>query len=101
MYQRTFAAMKDSPYFLKNEDEMLPSVFDVPTIKDVTDRYHQCTEITIPMHVNTSNRLAYLSFFNTKEELSLVVCCKISSLKHSVTFKKIPFNMLFFPSYIA
>lgn len=62
VYQRTFAAMKDSPYFLKNEDEMLPSVFDVPTIKDVTDRYHQCTEITIPMHVNTSNRLAYLSF---------------------------------------
>lgn len=57
VYQRTFAAMKDSPYFLKNEDEMLPSVFDVPTIKDVTDRYHQCTEITIPMHVNTSNSL--------------------------------------------
>ena len=101
VYQRTFAAMKDSPYFLKNEDEMLPSVFDVPTIKDVTDRYHQCTEITIPMHVNTSNRLAYLSFFNTKEELSPVAWGKISSWKHSVTFKKIPFNMLFFPSYIA
>ena len=70
-------------------------------LSPITEKIPPITEITIPMHVNTSNRLAYLSFFNTKEELSPVAWGKISSWKHSVTFKKIPFNMLFFPSYIA
>ena len=101
VYQRTFGVMKDSPYFLKNETEMLPSVFDTPTIKDVTERYHTCIEITLPMNIHTSNNLAYLSFFNTQGELSPVAWGKVSHWRHRVTFRKVPVNMLFFPSYMS
>ena len=80
---------------------MLPSVFDTPTIKDVTERYHTCIEITLPMNIHTSNNLAYLSFFNTQGELSPVAWGKVSHWRHRVTFRKVPVNMLFFPSYMS
>ena len=101
VYQSTFAVMKDSPYFLKNKNEILPSSFDIPTIKDVTERYHQCTEITLPISVNTSNKLAYLSFFNTQGKLVPVAWGKIHHWRQTVTFTQVPVNMLFFPSYMA
>ena len=33
VYQKTFAAMKDTPYFLRNKDEIIPAPFDVPHYK--------------------------------------------------------------------
>lgn len=101
VYQRTFGAMKNSPYFLKNENEIVPSVFDVATIKDVTDRYHLCQNLTLPMKTNLSNNLAYLSFFNMEGELTPVAWGEIDKRKCSITFFHVPINILFFPSYLS
>lgn len=101
VYQKTFGIMKDSPYFLRNEDEILPSVFDTPTIKDVTERYHLCMEITLPINISTSHNLAYLSFFNTEGVLAPVAWGKINHWRNTVTYSKVPVNMLFFPSYMS
>lgn len=100
VYQKTFAAMKDTPYFLKNKDEIIPAPFDVPTIKDVTDRYHLCTELTLPINISVNRNITYLAFFNTTGELTPVGWGKINKRKKIAVFKKVPVNILFFPCYI-
>lgn len=100
VYQRTFAAIKDTPYFLKNKDEIIPAPFNIPTIKDVTDRYHPCTELTLSINTPTNNNIAYLAFFNTSGEFTPVGWGKINKKKGVAIFKKVPTNILFFPCYI-
>lgn len=101
VYQRTFSAIKSSPYFLKNEVEIIPSYCDVATIKDVTERYHLCRTVVLPISCNSSNNLAYLSFFHTKQTFNPVAWGKIDKRKHQVTFEKVPVNQLFFPTYMT
>lgn len=100
VYQKTFAAMKDTPYFLRNKDEIIPAPFDVPTIKDVTDRYHSCTELALSINTPTNNNIAYLAFFNTSGEFIPVGWGKINKRKGVALFQKVPINILFFPCYI-
>ena len=100
VYQRSYSAIKTSPYFLKNKDEAVPSCFEVATIKDVTERYHTCGTVTLPIACNKQNNLAYLSFFHTKQLLNPVAWGKIDK-KHHVRFEQVPLNMLFFPTYIT
>lgn len=101
VFQRTFGTIENSPYFLKNKGEIVPSYFDVATIKDVTERYHLCKALTIPIKCNSPNNLAYLSFFNTKENLMPVAWGEVNKCKRSVTFLQVPVNMLFFPTYMS
>lgn len=101
VFQRTFGAMKDSPYFLKNTEEIVPSVFDIATIKDVTSRYHQCQSLTLPFQNSASVNLAYLSFFNTQGEFTPVAWGRVDKHNQSVTFDQVPLNILFFPSYMS
>ena len=101
VYQKTFSAMKNTPYFLKSPNEPIPSYFDIATIKDVTERYHTCTTLILPFNENTSNNIAYLSFFNTEKELTPVAWGEINKNKHTVTFYQVPINIVFFPSYLS
>ncbi|WP_455586330.1 hypothetical protein [Bacteroides sp.] len=101
VYQRTFSALKDTPYFLKEKHEYVPSPLNIPTIKDVTDRYHSCITLTLPITENIPNNLAYLAFFNTEKEIAAVAWGKIDKRRHIVTFKQVPINMLFFPVYTS
>ena len=101
VYQRTYSAIKASPYFLKKQDEAIPSLFDAATIKDVTERYHTCSTVTLRMECGTSNNLAYLSFFHTQQLLNPVAWGEIDKKKQSVAFEQVPVNMLFFPTYMA
>lgn len=101
VYQRTFGARKDTPYFLKNKNEKVPAYFDIATIKDVTERYHPCVTLTLALVDDIPNNLAYLSFFNSKSVFVPVAWGKINKRSHSVTFSQVPVNMLFFPSYMS
>lgn len=101
VYQKTFGAMKNTPYFLKSPNESIPPFFDIATIKDVTERYHICTTLTLPFYKNTPNNIAYLSFFNTEKELTPVAWGEINKNKHTVTFYQVPINTVFFPSYLS
>lgn len=97
VFQMTFGTTKDSPYFLKQRNEIVPKYFNIPTIKDVTNRYHLCSSVEIKLNYKTLNNLAYLCFFNTGNNLSAVAWGKINYRKNLVIFENIPLNMLFFP----
>lgn len=100
VYRKTFGAQKNTPYFLKAEEEEVPDIFNHPTLIDVTPNYHVCTDISLPAPPISQNKLAYLSFFNT-QELNPVAWGRINSQKQVVDYEKIPVNMLFFPTYIS
>lgn len=100
VYRMTFEAHKNTPYFLKAEGENTPKVFQQPTMIDVTPNYHICTEVVLPAPAVQENKLAYLSFFNTRG-LNPVAWGCIDSKKHIVRYQNVPINMLFFPTYIS
>lgn len=101
VYQRTFSTVKEAPYFLKSKGEIVPSYMDVATIKDVTERYHVCGTVTLPISFKLQNSLAYLSFFHTKKTLNPIAWGKIDKKRRLITFEQVPINMLFFPTYIT
>lgn len=100
VYRMTFGAQKDTPYFLKAEGENVPAVFRHAAIKDVTSDYHVCADVTLPAPPVQYNKLAYLSFFNTRGVNPVAWGC-IDYKKREVRFRDVPVNMLFFPTYIS
>lgn len=100
VYRINYGASSASPYFLKEKKEIVPDVFTQPTIIDVTERYHTCTDITLPLPESCSNNLAYLCFFN-KGKLNPVAWGKVDHEKHTVSYEQIPLNIFFVPAYLA
>lgn len=100
VYRMTFEVQKNSPYFLKAEEEIIPTVFRHASIMDVTPDYHVCREIVLPAPPVETNKLAYLSFFNSRG-LNPVAWGCIDYKKRMVRYQNVPINMLFFPTYIS
>lgn len=100
VYRMTFAAPKDTPYFLKDEQEVVPDIFEKPTMTDVTPNYHTCVDITLDMPPCRTNKLAYLSFFHT-QGLNPIAWGTVDYRKKTVLYKNVPVDMLFFPTYMA
>lgn len=98
VYRRTFEANKMSPYFLKAEDEVIPEVFELATLKDVTYRYHPTTSIELPLRGRMSSVLAYLSFV-TRDGASPVAWGVIDKKRGVVSFEQVPLSMIFVLSY--
>lgn len=98
VYRRTFGVNKNSPYFLRGENEYVPEVFDIATIKDETFRYHQTITLKMPFPVGTSNKLAYLSYV-TRSGVVPVAWGEINNEKKTVTFEQVPLSMIFILSY--
>lgn len=96
VYRKTYGAQKESPYFLANEDEYIPEVFNTPLLSDQTFRYHQTITLRIPLHIDTSNRFAYLCMFTTQGNTP-VAWGKIDHAKKEIVFEQVPLNTLFFP----
>lgn len=99
VYRLTFAAQKNTPYFLKAKNEVIPDVFREATMIDVTSNYHDCIDITLPAPHYHDNELAYLSFFSSNG-LNPVAWGSIDNQKKTVQYKNVPINMLFFPTYM-
>lgn len=63
VYRRTFAAHKNTPYFIANEFEYIPEELNSPLLSDQTFRYHQTITLRLPLKANIENNLVYLNLF--------------------------------------
>lgn len=96
----TYAAQSDSPYFIKSSNELVPTDFDSPCIKDVTSSYYETIKIELPFGEETENNLAYLFAFNNNPDGLLPVCWgKIDHKRNKVEFMNAMYNTLYFPVF--
>lgn len=100
VYQANYGISPESSYFVKRDNERIPEFLDHPFIKDVTDRYHPCADITLPLPTACENNLAYLCFFRNGGK-NPVAWGKVDHTTQTVTFNKVPLNMLFIPAYMG
>lgn len=100
VYRFYFSAQKDSPYFLKQENEYVPGFMKNPCIRDVTAHLKEVFSTTLPFTPSTSNRLVYLATFQKNNEgLIPVTWGTVDTMKREVTFKNCLAGMLYFPVY--
>jgi hypothetical protein len=68
MFRQTYAKQPDSPAMRNEKNETLPPTFQNPRIKDVTDSYLDCKDITVSFTQSPKNRrYAYLCNFNNHD----------------------------------
>ena len=101
VYRATFGAQENTPYFMKRIGEVVPEIFASPCLMDVTDNYHECADVELPVppHLTVGN-LAYLAYFNVHSGLNPVAWGVVDDWSHTVKYAKVPLNMLFFPVYM-
>ena len=100
VYRMTYGAQKNTPYFLKNKEEYVPSILNSPCIKDVTSYLRHTVKINIPCKVETTNRLAYLATFHRESGgLLPVTWGRINFQTGRITFQNVLPNVLYFPVY--
>lgn len=100
IYRYTFAAQKNTPYFLRSENEPIPNSLADPCIKDVTSNYKKTLRLTLPFGMDTDNHLAYLATFNRDHEGLLPITWGIiDSEKHEVQFDNVIPDLIYFPVY--
>ena len=101
IYRDTYAAQKESPYFLRNKDEYVPGHLNQPCMKDVSELYMPVCEVTLPFTAATDNRLAYLAAFSSSAEDGLLATTwgMIDKGRQTVTFRKALLDVLYFPIY--
>lgn len=102
LYRNTFAAQKDTPYFLKAQTEEIPKELTSPCIKDVTAEQHETIELTLPFKEDTKNNLAYLCTFSGDFPSGLIAITwgNIDKANKQVVFKHTLYNTLYFPMYM-
>ena len=102
LYRNTFAAQKNSPYFLKAKMEEIPGELASPCIKDVTAEQYEVVELTLPFTNETKNNLAYLCTFSGNFESGIIAVTwgTIDRKNKQVTFKYALYNTLYIPMYM-
>lgn len=100
IYRMTYAAQKNSPYFLKSENEHIPQELADPCIIDVTSHYRKTVTLSLPFHEMIPNRLAYLAVFHKgRGGLLAVTWGKINIKSRTVLFEYAIPGMFYFPIY--
>ena len=101
IYRDTYAAQKETPYFLRNKNEYVPGYLNQPCMKDVSELYMPVCKVTLPFHNKTDNRLAYLATFSSNAEEGLLATTwgVIDKKSNEVTFNKALLDVLYFPVY--
>lgn len=101
-YRNTFAAQKQSPIFLKNKKEKIPSELANPCIKDVTSEVYETVSITLPFEEETENNLGYLCTFcgSSSGGVIPVTWGVIDKENKQITFQNALFDVLYFPMYM-
>ena len=99
VYRNTFSAQKNTPYFLRNENEAVPAELCTPCIKDVTSEYRKVHCITLPWNECSDNNLAYLATFNANGGRKVVTWGVIDTLMNRVTFENTLPGILYLPVY--
>ena len=99
VYRRTYGANRKTPHFTARPDESIPAELAIPTLLDVTWRYHPTITLRVPLDLFIDNNNVYLCTFNTKTELTAVAWGKVDYKKREAIFEQVPINHLFFPAY--
>lgn len=99
VYRHLYAAQKNTPYFLKGENEPVPAELAGPCIKDVTSLYRKVYSITLPCDTGTENNLAYLATFNAGSGMKTVTWGVIDTISRTVTFENTLPEILYMPVY--
>lgn len=96
-YMKTFAVNKNTPFFLKNEEEMIPGEFSSPCINDVTNLLVNTHDITLEIsEIPRNTNLCYFSLFIYRkwEPIGWGI---INPDVKTVTFKNIPDGIVGIP----
>lgn len=100
VYRQLYGAQRNTPFFLKNNNEYTPPLLSSPCIKDVTSNFHKTVAIELPFLEKPSNRLAYLgTFHKASNGLLPVTWGEIDTLSNKVCFEHAIPNIIYFPIY--
>lgn len=98
VFRRSFTP-EPSPFSQKNEGEEVPSIFNTPFIKDVSEEYHPVADISVPQNLS-KNKFSYLSIFSING-WEPVAWGENNSKTGTATFKKMPLFVLYTPGYYS
>jgi hypothetical protein len=98
IFRHTFAKQSDSPAMQHRQDEFLPSTFSNSCIRDVTDSYLDCMDITVALAQPPAKKseYAYLCNFNNHDWIP-VHWGKIKGAK--AVFTKMGKAIAYLPAY--
>ena len=100
LYENTFAAQQNSPFFLKNKDESLPDYFMSPCIKDITSSIFEVVSINIPLFKQIPNNIVFLCAFNNNPHGIVPSSWGIVSPNDSIIkCENVLLDVIYFPAY--
>ncbi len=99
VYRETFSKQKNSPYMIRNKEEIPPSLTS-PNMKDVTDQYYDCVDVSVNFDFKApnNNKFAYLAVFDNANWIP--VCWAKLNGKQAI-FKNVNKNILCLPGYYS
>jgi hypothetical protein len=96
VFRKTFTP-QPSPFSQKRPKEELPSIFNTPFLKDVSEEYHKVTALTIPFKsIKSAPNFGYLSIFSTKG-WKPVAWGKRTEGSRNYKFDKVPLFVMYVP----
>lgn len=99
IYRSLFGAQKDSPLFLKKQDEQVPVNFRSPCIKDVTAYVKKVYPLTLKIDRKTENNLVWLyTYANNPEGVRAITWGLTDSTGQTAQFANVVGDMLYFPA---
>lgn len=99
-FQYTYGAQHDSPYMLKDKDELLPPEFQQPTIKEVTSTLRTTVPLTLKVPKDIKNKLIWLYTYNRRNGYIAVTWGEINKKTQFAQFKYVIPGILYFPAYL-
>ncbi len=99
VYRETFSKQKNSLYMIRNKEEIPPSLTS-PNMKDVTDQYYDCVDVSVNFDFKApnNNKFAYLAVFDNANWIP--VCWAKLNGKQAI-FKNVNKNILCLPGYYS
>lgn len=101
VYRLTFSPQKDTPFFLRSDNEFIPEELDSPFIKDISSRLLSTVSLQLPFKEKCNNQLAYLATFSSEWDDGLipVTWAQIDKERQEVVFEHIVTGRIYFPVY--
>ena len=95
-FAKTYKANKNCPFFNKSKNEKLPSIFNTPCIKNVSNMFKETSNFEVPVHTYEDNKIVYFCpFLNGKwVPVSWGV---INRDNQTACFQKVPINLIGIP----
>lgn len=91
-YQVTYSHQQECPLILKLKDEQIPEIFNTPFLKDISQQFHQVTDLTITSRIPIKgHKLAYLGVFKPGGWRPIAWGI-VGNDKHTISFKQIALN---------